>query len=141
MKHLFNIIASIVREVALLPLTIYSFVGGTSKIQGLILFMIAGLIWIPLAQIQAVADPIGTYSRIAGQGIGIMRLKNDVSKAVKNVPAVRYSADKAKRYKVDLWAKNQAIVAGTYKPSIADRFVGAIMSPFRAVGVMVRGLL
>lgn len=133
MKHIFGLIGWLLK----LPLTIPSFLLGVSRTQLTMIFLLSGFLWVPLAQIQAIADPVGTYLRLGQIGIGAYNLKKDIGSVANEVPAVRYSAQKAKRYHADAWIKNVSLANGTYKPAFHERVGSALMSPFKIIGRML----
>lgn len=118
-----------------LPLRMVAFIFGVSRTQLVLLFMVSGFVWVPLAQIQVLNDPLGTYGRIGSMGVGLLNAKRDIDRAMP--PAVKYSQDKARRYHLDAWAKNTAIVSGTYREPLVNRIGGAITAPFKWVGGLI----
>lgn len=121
--------------VASIPLRVLALVAGCSgrfaMIRAMSVFMLCGLVWVPLTQISVLRDPVGSYLRLSKIGLGAYKAHNDVKKVV----PVEWQKV-GSRYHAQAWADNVAIASGVKREPLHSKIGGALVAPFKWVGGM-----
>lgn len=127
-----NKVINLVSVVLALPLTILAFLFGVSRTQLVLLFMVSGIVWVPIGQIQMMRDPVRSMANLANIGIGSYNLYKDVEGVKKRVVPLEWRK-MGKRYHAEAWVDNVSFE----KPKpLHSKIGGALVAPFKWVGGM-----